>query len=153
MTEAEQIKAKLLNASNLLVDKKIESVQMAMKDASDSMKDDTKSSAGDKFETGREMMQIELNNKQVQLNQLLQLKNDLKLIVPKASKDFVDFGSVVHTNKGNYFISVALGKVVIHETNYFALSMASPIGQMLKGLRINDTFTFNKQSITITAIY
>ncbi len=153
MTEAEQIKAKLLNASNLLVDKKIESVHLAMKDASDSMQDDTKSSAGDKFETGREMMQIELNNKQVQLNQLIQLKNDLKRIDPHASKDFVDFGSVVHTDKGNYFISVALGKVHVDDTDYYALSLASPIGKVLRGLHINETAIFNKQAITITAIY
>lgn len=153
MTEAEPIKIKLLQALHQVVDNKIESVQRAMKDASDSMQDDTKSSAGDKFETGREMMQIELNNKQLQLNQLLQLKNDLKRIEPCTLKDYVDFGSVVHTNKGNYIISVALGKVVVNGSDYYALSLASPIGQVLKGLRVNDTVTFNQQSITITAIY
>ena len=39
---------------------------------------DTKSSMGDKYETGREMLQQEINNLQVQLNEVLKQQDFLK---------------------------------------------------------------------------
>ncbi len=146
-------KSKIINALNLIIDGKLEALKATIADVSDSMKNDTKSSAGDKFETGREMMQIELNNKHVQLNQQLQLKKDLSRIDVNASYSSVEFGSLVLTNKGNYFISVALGKVSVDDKDYFALSLASPIGQALKGTKAGDEISFNKQNIVIEAVF
>lgn len=124
-----------------------------MADISESMKNDTKSSAGDKFETGREMMQIELSKQQAQLNKQLQLKKDLSQI--KLNKTFttIEFGSLVFTNKGRYFISVAMGKITVDSTDYFALSLASPVGQVLKGKTVNETVKFNNQLIKVLEIY
>ena len=48
------VKTKLVEVLNELVDVKIEALRAAIADVSDSMKNDTKSSAGDKFETGRQ---------------------------------------------------------------------------------------------------
>jgi transcription elongation GreA/GreB family factor len=95
------------------------------------------------------MMQMELNNKQGQLNKQVQLKKDLAQIDVKKQNSTADFGSLVISNKGKYFISVALGRIVINNTEYYALSLASPIGQALKGHKQGDSISFNRQNIVI----
>ncbi|WP_439183201.1 hypothetical protein [Carboxylicivirga taeanensis] len=147
------LKAELVAALNQLVEQKESALLLAIDDVLESMQNDTKSSAGDKFETGREMMQIELNNKRAQLNHVLRLKRDLQQIDVHAIKNKVEFGSIVQANNGFYFLSVPLGKVVINKTTYLAVSLASPIGQALKGHQVHDTISFNKQTLTIAAIY
>ncbi len=131
------------------LEQKITVIKTSISDASESMKNDTKSSAGDKFETGREMIQIELNNQHKQLNQLLQLKKDLLLIDPSNTSISAGFGSLVETNIGHYFISVALGKIKINETVYYTLSLASPIGKHIKGKKAGDKCSFQGRTIEI----
>lgn len=152
MEKTIDIKLALKSALLLLVDNKIQSLNTTIADITDGMINDTKSSAGDKFETGREMMQIELNKQQSQLNQQLRIKNELKQIKPDKTIETVGFGSLVHTNAGNYFFSVAMGKIIYNDTIYYALSMASPIGQALKGCYAGEQVQFNNNTIKIEAI-
>ena len=70
----------------------------------DSQSDDTKSSAGDKFETGREMMQAELNKNESQLSKTRMLIRELEKIDMDKKCAIAEFGSLVRTYKGNYFI-------------------------------------------------
>ncbi|MCU4156908.1 hypothetical protein J1N10_13045 [Carboxylicivirga sp. A043] len=146
------IKTKLLEELNRIIDEKINTIKSSISDISDSMKNDTKSSAGDKFETGREMMQIELSKQQVQLKKQLQLKKDLELIKLNKSYTSIEFGSLVHTNKGLYLMAIAHGKVTIDSRDYYVLSMASPIGQQLKGKKTGDEINFNNQLIKVLDI-
>ncbi|MBS2210841.1 hypothetical protein KEM09_05495 [Carboxylicivirga mesophila] len=152
MKKDKSIKLSILEELLRQVDNKIQTLNTTIADISEAMKNDTKSSAGDKFETGREMMQIELNKQQNQLGQHLRIKNELKQINPDKSPESVEFGSLIYTNSGNYFISVAMGKIIIDNTTYYALSLASPIGQALKGCIVGDQVEFNKQLIKIAAI-
>ncbi|WP_430817817.1 hypothetical protein [Carboxylicivirga sp. RSCT41] len=146
------LKTRLLEELHQLIDAKIASIRSTLSDISDSMKNDTKSSAGDKFETGREMMQIELGKQQLQLNKQLQLKKDLSQINPNKSYTSIEFGSLVFTNKGIYFMVFAHGKLSFDQQDYYILSMASPIGQAMKGAKENDSLSFNKQNIVIEKI-
>ncbi|MCG8579307.1 MAG: GreA/GreB family elongation factor [Bacteroidales bacterium] len=134
---------------SLIIEAKIKDIKATMSDISESMKNDTKSSAGDKFETGREMMQIELSKQQAQLNKQLELKKDLSQINLNKTYTAVEFGSLVCTNKGIYFMVFAHGKLKLDHKDYFILSMASPIGQALKGAKEGDTISFNQQAFKI----
>lgn len=116
------------------------------------MKNDTKSSAGDKFETGREMMQMELNKHQAQLKLFLQLQQDLARLDVNKIQDTVIFGSLVMTTLGCYFFSVALGKISVDGCDYYALSLASPVGKRMQGARAGDVIPFQGKSIEITEI-
>lgn len=145
-------KIKLINLLNLQIDNKLSTLRTEITDLRDSMKNDTKSSAGDKFETGREMMQIELNKKQSQINKLLLLVKDIGQIDTSKKSESIEFGSLIRTNKGNYFFSVAMGKVSLENEEYYALSMASPIGSVLKGKKVNNELIFKKQSFKILEI-
>lgn len=143
------LKIALHQQLNNLLEEKINAVRHAMQETSDSMKNDTKSSAGDKFETGREMMQIELNNQQMQLGKLLDLQKDISKIELNKAQTEIAFGSLVKTSMGLYFISVAMGKVDLEREAYYALSLASPIGKALKDKRVGDVVTFQGKSIEI----
>ncbi len=143
------LKQQLHQQAISILDDKIDIIHKAMSETNESMLSDTKSSAGDKYETGRERMQIELNNLKVQLNQLEQSKTDLKKINLSKPNFEIGFGSIVFTDLGIYFISIGLGKVQYLNQSIYLISMASPIGKVLKGHKSGDTITFNKRQFSI----
>ena len=113
---------------------------------------DTKSSAGDKFETGRQMMQIELDRLEGIYSQTNQLKTQLNLIDLTKQHTKVGMGSLVTTNQGSYYISVGLGKVEVNNKAYFALSLSSPIGKLLNGKAVGDKIEFNSREFFVEKI-
>jgi transcription elongation GreA/GreB family factor len=131
---------------------KIESIESYIVSTKESRDNNTKSSAGDKHETARAMMQIELDNNQKQLQQYLALKEDLNKINLDRTYTSIEFGSLVITDKGNYFISIGIGKIEIDNEPVFAISLASPIGQQMKGKQKGDFVTFNGNQLQIIDI-
>ncbi len=121
----------------------------AMKEARNG---ETKSSAGDKYETGRAMMQIEIDKYQLQLSKTRNLKNELQNIQLDKKYQQVEIGSLVFTNVHTYFISIGMGKLCLNDTPYFAISLASPIGALLKHKKVGDSILFNNQKTEIKSI-
>ncbi|WP_372643177.1 hypothetical protein, partial [Ancylomarina sp.] len=113
---------------------------------------DTKSSAGDKFETGREMMQIEIEKNEVLLNQTAKNRKELARIDITKEFNKVAFGSLVETDKGTYFISIGIGKIQIDDEICYAISLASPIGGLLKDKTVGDEVQFQGRVFTIKEI-
>lgn len=148
-----EIKQQLYLQLEKQLDKKIETAKEMMQSAADSRDKETKSSVGDKYETGRAMMQLEYEKNEMQLLKALELKKRLTSINITKENSEVVLGSLVITNQGNYFISIGLGKVMIDSTKYFAISVLSPIGQLLLTKTIGATVTFNKREIKIAGIY
>lgn len=149
MTELKEI---LVNQLNVILDKRIETANRDIQLAIESRDNETKSTAGDKYETGRAMVQFELEKNKVQLNKAIQLKNQLLQIdLHKKYKKAV-FGSVVKTAQDNYFISIGLGKINVGDDSYIAISLASPIGMLLNNKKEGDFFSFQDKKITITEI-
>ena len=70
------------NVSTLRTTTQLEAAQLAINEAQKASNDDTKSSAGDKYETGREMAQQETNRNLAQLNEANKLKVALNQIGP-----------------------------------------------------------------------
>src|SRR5271163_3387958 len=85
------------------VEKRIEAAQLAIDEAQKASNDDTKSSAGDKYETGREMMQQETNRNLAQLNEANKLRVALKQISTSGSSETAETGSLVITDNGNFY--------------------------------------------------
>jgi transcription elongation GreA/GreB family factor len=117
-----------------------------------SKNDDTKSSAGDKFETGREMMQVELDKTESQLNKVyysLEILNQLKKTQVDAS---IKLGSLVMCDSGTYYMSIGYGSISVDGVKYFAISLKSPIGELLFGKRVGDQIQLNNRIISILDI-
>ena len=130
--------------------KKIENFEKLISETRASS-NDTKSSMGDKYETGREMLQQEINNLQVQLNEILKQKDFLKTVLPKPN-DKAEKGAIVKTEKGLFFISVSLGEIKIDSEKIICISPESPLAKAMNGKQKGDTFSLNNMSQKIIEI-
>lgn len=148
----EEIKNNLFNIINCVIDKRIETANRDIQIAKESRDNETKSTAGDKYETGRAMVQFELEKNSEQLNKAIQLKNELAKIDLSKNYDKAVFGSIVKTTQENYFISVGLGKINVGLETFYAVSMASPIGKILNKKQVGDYVNFQGKKIRITEI-
>lgn len=152
MKNQKNIKIQLLEKLNELIDHRIETSRSAISSAKESKNNETKSSAGDKFETGRAMMQLEQEKNELQLSKTLQLKVLLQQVDIEKEQDEVGFGSLVITNQGKYFIAVGIGKIEINDEICFAISLDSPIGKLLNGKKIGEQITFRTNQIDVQEI-
>ncbi len=145
-------KIQLLNKCFEYVEQRMETSRQAMKNAQDSANMEEKSSAGDKYETGRAMAQIERDKAAQQLEEAIKLKMILNQINPTARNPKVALGSLVITEANRFYLSISLGKVSVGEEDFLVIAPNSPIGQILQNLKENDSFTFNKKVHVINEI-
>lgn len=134
------------------VRKSMEAAQDAINDAQKASTDDTKSSAGDKYETSREMMQQETDRNMAQLNEANKLLVALNRISTNGITPAAEPGSVVVTNNGNFYLAISAGTLLLDGKNYFAVSPASPVGKMLSGKKAGEEFTLNGKAYDIESV-
>lgn len=134
------------------VHNKIESLEKALDELRESGMNETKSTAGDKHETALAMIQIEQENKRIQLKEVLQQYERLRKIDISIKSVSVGIGSLVQTNNAWLFISQAIGKITVGNETVIAVSPQSPLGIKLIGLKENDTAEFNGIKYTIERI-
>lgn len=130
----------------------IETVENILKNLEESRNNESKSSAGDKYETGRAMLHLEEEKNKAQLAAVLLAKSVLLSIDLSKSYNKVEVGSFVITNNGKYFIAVGIGKILINKELIYAISLDSPIGQLLQNRKSGESFTFNGKVINIEHI-
>ncbi|MBK7123281.1 MAG: hypothetical protein IPH68_10980 [Chitinophagaceae bacterium] len=125
------------------INDRITQLQQVLADLKESGSNETKSTAGDKHETALAMLQIEQANTRSQLQEVLDQKVKLEKIDPALSATVIVHGSLVKTNWGYLFISIAAGKITIDHSTVIALSPQSPLGQKLMGLKAGETAAIN----------
>ena len=103
-----------------------------LKQAIFSRNSDTKSSAGDKFETSREIAQIEIHKIE---NEILKTQQFISDLASKASQ-------LIITDKGAFLISIPFGKVMVNTTEVFCISNSAPISKALVNTEISQQFGF-----------
>ena len=146
------IKEQLYNLCVAYVQNRMQAAEDAFRAAEQASNDDTKSSAGDKYETGRAMMQQEKDRNTIQLNEASKLMVALNLIGTKNTSTVVETGSLVITDNGKFYLAISAGTLVVDGVSYFAVSPASPIGIKLKGLKVGDGFELNGKGYVIEEI-
>ena len=110
--------------------------------AIDSRNSDTKSSAGDKFETSREMAQIEIHKIETEILKTQQFFTDL---ASKASQ-------LIITDKGAFLISIPFGKVMVNTTEVFCISNSAPITKQLVNTEISANFEYRGVAYNVLEI-
>lgn len=113
---------------------------------------ETKSSAGDKHETGRAMLQLEMEKASQQLAGIYDMKVVLSKILIDDISDVIKLGSVIITDQANYFLAISAGRLNISNKIYYAVSSSSPIGKLMLGKKTGDVFVFRKP-IIIQEVY
>ena len=150
--ELGQLKLLVYAACKNVIDERLSMAQMAMSDAQASANQEEKSSAGDKYETGRAMAQQERDKAAVQVAEALKMKETFNRIDPSKKSVAIELGSLTQTDKGYYYVGVAVGKLMVREIECLAISPASPIGKLMIGKRPGGSVTFNKQTFVIQTV-
>jgi hypothetical protein len=134
------------------VRERMDTATQAINAAQQAANEETKSSAGDKYETGRAMAQQETDRNQAQLNEAHKLIVALNHInVGVVSKTALP-GSLVITNNGKFYIAISAGTLLLNGEAYFAISPASPIGLILSGKKAGDEFSLNGKQYRVERI-
>ncbi len=139
------MKEELLQYCQNYVQDRIDRFSGAIAEAQSGANNETKSSAGDKHETGRAMAQLETENNSRHLAEAKKLKGVLSQINPAKQCDKVELGALVETSNVNFFISVSAGKTIIKGKPHFFISASSPLAQAMLGKKSGDTYVINGQ--------
>jgi len=142
------IKMKLFQTCINFVDQRLLTTTNAMKSLQKALLSETKSSAGDKHETGRAMIQMEMEKASQQFESIHQMKKLLSKIELRTTGHIISLGSLIETDKGRYYLSISMGEVEVEGIQYYCISTSSPIGQQLLGKTVRDSIPFNKSKIT-----
>lgn len=146
------IKAQLYEFCRTYICDRTIRIQKNIENIQESLTSETKSSAGDKHETGRAMLQLEREKLGLQLMEVEKTATIFSRISITNRASFVVLGSWVKTTKGDYFLSVSAGKFDNKEHDIYCISGGSPIGQLLLGKSMGDVIDFNGEKIRISEI-
>jgi transcription elongation GreA/GreB family factor len=140
------------------IDNRIKTIRQAMQETQQSADEETKSSAGDKYETGLSMMQLDMEKQAEQLNEAIRTRNSLEQVkvleeISADANGTVKLGSAVETSSGNFYIAISAGQLKVNNQVYFAVSPATPIGSKLMGLKAGESFSFNGKIFTVSKIH
>ena len=146
------IKQKLYKHCQEFLNSKLKSIEKTIQSNKDALNSETKSSAGDKHETGRAMLQLEMEKAGQQLIIVTEMKEQLARVNCDTSSKKVRLGSVIKTNTATYFLAISMGQIKIDGTLYFVISTDSPIGKLMLGKEVNDVVSFRENDIKITQV-
>ncbi len=145
-------KKELYQQCHKIVDDRIALARKLIEEAQTAASQDTKSSMGDKYETSREMMALEMRKAAEQLHESAKLKQVLSELNPDKVISQINIGSLVFTSIGDFYVSISLGQIQIQDKTIFALSAVSPLGKKLLNKQKGDEFDFNSKKIKINSI-
>lgn len=146
------LKETLLKQCFVFVNKKLSTIETIMAENRNALENESKSSAGDKHETGRAMLHLEMEKASQQLEVVKQMQETLDKIDLNSVSEHIKLGSLIITDQGNYFLSISAGEISVEEKNYYAISPSSPIGALFLGKKPNDLLSFMAKKIKILAI-
>ena len=147
-----EFKLKVHHACEKVVLEKRKLLSQQLDSARLSANSETKSSAGDKHETGRALAQLEQENLAKQFSFLERLESDLSQLKSDLISEKVEKGALVKTDKMTLYFGVALGEIKVEDISVFAISTASPIGKIELFNTIGESFVVNSNTHNINQI-
>lgn len=155
MTHQEIIafKTMLKKAGELLITERIAMTKSAIDNAQEAANSEDKSSAGDKYETGRAMGHLEKDMYARQLAENIKELDKLQKVNTDIIYTAAQTGAFVRCPTHSFFIAAGLGKQVIDNETIFFLSPDAPLAKLLLHKKAGDNFVFNKMDTVILEIY
>lgn len=132
---------------------RIASLQADMRSLRESAASDTKSSMGDKYETAREMAQMELNKLALQLQEAQHALALFNAVQPDRVCHEAGHGALVITDRMAFYLVAALGKIRVPAGDVMAISVVSPAGKAMLGKRKGESFSVNGNPFRISVVY
>ena len=134
------------------VESKLDVISKAVGELQDAANQETRSSMGDKYETGRAAIQLEMEKYSHQLNEFTELKKILFQINAGKIYDSVQPGCILDTNHGSFFIAINAGEIEIEGKRYLSISLASPLGKEFYKRKAGEKFTFRDKNFEIEGV-
>jgi|TARA_B110000495_G_scaffold179653_1_gene173200 hypothetical protein len=147
-----ELKFELQQQCNDLIKLRYDSINKTISDIEYSLKEESKSTSGDKHHTGRAMLQIERENAGNQLREIEKVMHELGKVGISLASETIRLGSIVETNQSNFFMSISVGKLETNNLIYLGVAPKSPIGMCLLGKTKGDQFNFNGKVYKILAV-
>ncbi|WP_040279684.1 3-oxoacyl-ACP synthase [Psychroserpens damuponensis] len=147
-----KLKELLYNHCQLFIDNRFKTIQNTINEIQDSLTTETKSSAGDKHETGRAMLQLEREKAGQQLAEIQKVNHILSKIDISKSSEIVTLGSIVYTTQANYFVAISAGEVTVENEKFYAISAITPIAQLIIGKQKGELISFRNLEFEITKV-
>jgi transcription elongation GreA/GreB family factor len=113
---------------------------------------ETKSSAGDKYETAREMMAQARNLLGRNLAETESGLDTLARMAAAPLRPVIGFGSLVETDQGWHLLGASLGEREIGGITVRMISLASPLGAALKGKSAGDRFPWRGSEAAVLRV-
>ncbi len=146
------IKGNMLVRLSEILDARLETANHAISETRFSLQGETKSSAGDKYETGRAMMQQELDKYEASKQSILQQIQSLDYLKSKTTQNTIEQGTLVVAETATFYMAFSFGSLDLDGKTMFVVSAMSPIGQMLVGKKVGDHFSFQGKMTKILSI-
>lgn len=135
-----------------LIHSRIEELESEIASIQEAKFNETKSTAGDKYETGRAMMQAEEDRLKERRISAVGMLNALAALDLDTDTEKIDAGSLVISDQHSYFLSVGLGKIIYNDQTVYCISLQSPVGRALAASKAGDTIEVNGQRILIKGV-
>lgn len=145
-------KIELYRACEEYIEAKSMNIEGLMRSCQEALESESKSSAGDKHETGRAMLHLEMEKASQQYAVIQQMKVLLKKIDLTKPHVQIRLGSLVKTDLGLYFISISAGSIISGGHEYYAVSPSSPVGALLLGQQKGSQVYLGDKKITILQV-
>jgi transcription elongation GreA/GreB family factor len=141
----------LLQVCNERVDKRINDYKEEINLIKESIASNDKGSSEDD-DSGNGKLLNDLEKNMSYLNDARNTKEYLKQIKTNIDSSDAILGSIVKTNMMNFYLSTSIGKIDIEDGTYYAISLNSPIGQLLLNKTKDASFEFNQNKYVIKEI-
>lgn len=155
MTREEKIlyKQTLKQAALHLIGERITNTRLQMEEAQQAANQEEKSSAGDKYETGRAMGHLQKEMYARQLSEQSKEQAALHAVNADRLYDTPVAGAVVQCDKITFFIAAGLGKQLVDGKPIVFLSPQAPLARQLQHKKPGDNFVFNGLPTIIVDLY
>lgn len=125
----------------------------AMRQAQESANNEEKSSAGDKYETGRAMGHLQKDMHARQLSELVREVAALHAVNTETLYTEGKSGAFLQTDHIAFFISIGLGKQLVEGQAVVFLSPQAPLAKTLQNKRTGDSIVFNHETMIVRDIF
>ncbi|WP_243641657.1 GreA/GreB family elongation factor [Maribacter algicola] len=123
-----------------------------IQEVQESLTSETKSTAGDKHETGRAMVQLEREKLGTQLAETEKMQLVMNRVKPGSQNRLAGMGALIETNGPYYYIAISSGEVKFENNAIYCISPATPIGKLLLGKSAGEIISFNGKDFSLLSI-
>ena len=131
----------------------VENARKAMNEAQESANEGDDNTEEKLYNSYREEMHNKRDMFARQFELAMEDLNQLNKVVTSKEYKKAEFGSMVETENGVYFISTSLGQIKLDNKTIFAVSPLAPVYKAFEGKKTGDSFTFRDKSIKIKDLY